>query len=391
MRITIVSPFDPAPPPGEAAGGAHVGGVERVLLRLAHEVAARGHDATLLCSTEGRASTSWEGRLRVVRVPRRGTVLRAPVAGLARHVPRETDLVHVPATYPFTTPAILRAARRRGIPAVLDFHFEPDPGTRFGRAAAAAYRHWGPRSYPLASLALVRSRAYAAQAPSLARVPPERLRVLPNGVDAKQFQPHGPRRAGSYVLVVGRLVPYKGVEVLIRAMAKLRGAPPLTIVGDGPLRPQLEGLALRMGVQAAFLGRVPDEELPALYRGAALTVLPSVNRQEAFGIALVESMACGTPVVASDLPGVAEVARLGGLLARPGDADALALALVQALQPGAVPRGEPLAERVKARYAWPALGDALLSYYAEALGAVPSTLQAPEVRPRARAGRHPVL
>jgi glycosyltransferase involved in cell wall biosynthesis len=387
LRLCLVSPYDPSPPPGADPRGAHVGGVERTLLRLAEEVAARGHEVTLLSSSEA-PGVAWEDGLRHVRLPRRGTALRAPLAAFARHLPHEAELVHVPATYPFTTGPVLRAAAGRRKAAVLDFHFEPDPGTPVGRLAGRAFRLAGPRAYARATLALVRSVAYARSAPSLRAVPASRWRVVPNGVDARRFQPHGKAAPGAYVLFVGRLVPYKGVEVLLSALSQLHPAPPLVVAGDGPLRARLESQAARLGVEATFLGRVPDRALPPLYRGARLTVLPSVNRQEAFGICLIESMACGTPVVASRLPGVAEVASLGGVLAPPGDAHALARAVLRGLEMEALPRGPPLARAVAAAYDWPVVTERLLDAYRDALG---EGEQAREVLAPAHPRRHAVL
>jgi glycosyltransferase involved in cell wall biosynthesis len=390
MHVTIVSPYDPAPRSAED-GLAYVGGVERVLHRQAQELAARGHEVTLVC-TSGRArGEAVEGGVRVRRVPRRATLWRAPVADLGKHIPRDTELVHVPATYPFTTPRVLRFAARAGIPALLDFHFEPDPGTTVGRAAASAYRHVGPPSYPLARLALVRSLSYALSAPSLQGVPMARWRVLPNGVDAARFRPEGPAEPACDVLVVGRLVPYKGVSVLLQAAARMRPGPSIIVAGEGPLRGRLEAQARQLGVNARFLGRVPEEDLPSLYRGAKLTVLPSVNRQEAFGCALVESMACGTPVVASRLPGVEEVAIQGGLLAEPGDPASLAAALREGLQPGRLVRGPALAGRAVERFAWPVIASQLIDVYAEMLGQRAPPAPRPEVVAAARARRQPLL
>lgn len=390
MHVTIVSPYDPTPPPPDEARLAFVGGVERVLLRQAREVAARGHQVTLLCTTSGAPRESDEHGVRVVRVRRRATLLRAPVAELAKHLPRDADLVQVPGTYPFTTPGVLRAAARRDLPCILDFHFEPDPGTAHGRAAARAYRLIGPPSYRQARLVMVRSLGYGLSAPSLRNVPLSRWRVVPNGVDAAAFTPEGPAEP-SDILVVGRLVPYKGVGVLLHAASMVPDLPRVTVVGDGPLRPRLEALARKLGVRARFLGRAPEDGLAALYRGAKLTVLPSINRQEAFGCALVESMACGTPVVASRLPGVEEVAAQGGLLAEPGDARSLAKALRLGLEPGRLARGAVLAEKVAARYAWSRVADELLEVYAEALGDRPARAPHAEVVAAARARGHPLL
>lgn len=367
MRITLVSPYDPDPPAGEDGNG-FVGGVERVFAEVSRRLAVRGHETTVVCSSDEPGEDD-RGGLRTIRVRRNGTILRAPVAPLAARIPDDADLVHVAATYPFTTPAALRRARDLGVPGILDFHFEPDPGHPVGRAAAAVYRRVGPPTYRLAHTALVRSYAYGRSAPSLAHVPEERWRVVPNGIDTRRFTPHGRAAGDGHVLAVGRLVPYKGVEVLVRALARHPVDRTLLVVGSGPLRTRLEDLARRLGVDARFLGRVAEEDLPTLYRGAALTVLPSVNRQEAFGITLLESMACGTPVVASALPGVADVARLGGLVATPGDPDDLARRIHEALASPDLPRGAALARRVGARYSWDAVTDRLESVYREVLGA----------------------
>jgi glycosyltransferase involved in cell wall biosynthesis len=389
MRITLVSPFDPQPP--EHAGRkAQVGGVERVFAEVSRRLAARGHEVTLVCSSAGPSGRSVEQGVHVVRQRRLLTVWRAPVATLTRNLPYTADIIHVAATYPFTTPAVLRKARRLGIAGVLDFHFEPHLESALGRAAADAYRRAAAPAYAQADAVLVRSLAYAEGAPSLSSVARDRLQVVPNGFDPQRFRPTGPRRRGDYLLFVGRLVPYKGLEVLLRALAKARITAPLLVVGDGPLLPQLRQQARRLGLDAHFLGHVPDQELPALYRGARLTLLPSINRQEAFGIALVESMACGTPVVASALPGVEEVARVGGLVAPPGDVDALAAQIKAALEPGRLVNGPALAAKVGALYSWDAVTDRLLEVYGQVLARRRARAE-PEVMASAHPGRHPVL
>lgn len=366
MRIALVSPFDPNPPVVHE-GRAHVGGVERVFQQFSRALAQRGHEVTLVCSTDGPDGTAQEDGVRVVRERRRGVLMRTPMASLTRSLPRDVDLVHVAATYPFTTPFVLLRARRLGLPAVLDFHFEPSPGGAIGAAVAGLYRQLGPRTYPLAQAVLVRSRAYARSARSLAAVPETLWHVVPNGVDTQRFRPRGRAPPGDHLLFVGRLVPYKGLEVLLRALAILRPGLPLHIAGEGPLRERLETRAKELGVDVLFLGRVDDEDLPDLYRRARLTLLPSVNHQEAFGMVLVESMACGTPVVASALPGVEEVALHGGLVAPPGDAAALAETIRRALEPGALPRGAALAGPVRRAFSWDAVTDRLEEAYARVL------------------------
>jgi lipopolysaccharide/colanic/teichoic acid biosynthesis glycosyltransferase len=167
----------------------------------------------------------------------------------------------------------------------------------------------------------------------------ERCEVIPFGLDVRPSAAAGPPAAvarvraawdGPVALFVGRLVPYKGVEVLLRALASADVA--AVIVGDGPLRASLEAQARALGVssRAFFLGSAGDESLSAWYSACDFLVLPSVTRAEAFGLVQVEAMAHGKPVISTRLPtGVPWVNLDGvtGVTVEPADAGALAAAL----------------------------------------------------------------
>jgi len=172
----------------------------------------------------------------------------------------------------------------------------------------------------------------------------DRCTVIPYGVDLRSFELTETeaveverRRATAgegMVLFVGVLRPYKGVDVLLKAMARVRAR--LIVVGRGPNRLELSGLAARLGIsgRVLFLGEVSDSERRILLHACDVFVLPSIDNREAFGIAQLEAMACGRPVIASDLPtGVRFVNKnqMTGLLVPPGDSDALAAALQRLL------------------------------------------------------------
>jgi rhamnosyl/mannosyltransferase len=134
------------------------------------------------------------------------------------------------------------------------------------------------------------------------------------------------------ILFAGRMVPYKGVGVLLRAMVGLDVT--AVLVGDGPSRAGWTALAreLQLTDRVRFVGEVGHEELAALYHACHIFVLPSVTRAEAFGYVQLEAMACGKPVVSTRLPsGVPWVNRHGetGLTVPPGDVDALRRALAE--------------------------------------------------------------
>jgi glycosyltransferase involved in cell wall biosynthesis len=131
-------------------------------------------------------------------------------------------------------------------------------------------------------------------------------------------------------LFVGRMVPYKGVDVLLRALKRVDAR--AILVGGGPLKATWEALAAELGVaeRVQFVGEVDQPTLSALYRACDVFVLPSVTRAEAFGMVQLEAMACGKPVISTLLPsGVPWVNQHGetGLVVPPSDVDALALAL----------------------------------------------------------------
>jgi glycosyltransferase involved in cell wall biosynthesis len=167
--------------------------------------------------------------------------------------------------------------------------------------------------------------------------------VIPFGIELERFEltPTIARRAmdirAQYagkplVLFVGRLVPYKGVSVLIDAMRSVDAT--AIIVGGGPLQAVLRAQAHDTNVadRLVFAGEVSDEELMALMHACDMFVLPSVTRAEAFGMVQLEAMACGKPVISTDLPsGVPWVNQHGstGLVVPPGDATALRDAIVR--------------------------------------------------------------
>lgn len=160
--------------------------------------------------------------------------------------------------------------------------------------------------------------------------------VPPQGVDLEVFYPRrrpaAPGGAPFTVAYVGRLVPEKGVDLLIDALAETEAACHLVLIGGGPCRPALEAQVGRRGLEerVRFAGAMSPMELAENLRRADALVLPSRSTpvwKEQFGRALVEAMACGLPVVGSDSGAIPEVVGDAGLIFPEGDASALAACL----------------------------------------------------------------
>lgn len=206
---------------------------------------------------------------------------------------------------------------------------------------------------------------------------PARLVTLRNGVDLDLFTPGDRLRQrarlechGPTILSVGNLVATKGHDLVVRALAELEGIE-LRIIGDGPERARLERLAaeLRVADRVRFLPRQSQAAMVEHYGAADLLVLAS--SREGLPNVLLESLACGTPVVASAAGALCEVVRDagGGVLVPPGDAEALAKAIAGLLeQPELRARlGGRARERVVARFAWPRIARATVDVYREVL------------------------
>lgn len=204
-------------------------------------------------------------------------------------------------------------------------------------------------------------------------VPSSKVRVLRNGVDLAQFHPADRDAArarlgltGPTLLSVGWLIDRKGHDLIIRALPALPGVT-LLIAGTGPLRQALEDLAQSLGVQdrVRFLGQVPHRELTGVYTAADALVLAS--SREGWANVLLESMACGTPVVASNVWGTSEAvtAPAAGVLMEDRTPEALAAA-VKCLF--AAPPDRADTRRYAEQFSWDATTQGQLDLFHEILG-----------------------
>jgi len=291
------------------------------------------------------------------------------------------------------------AAARPRIPLVVWFHSE------------VIRPRWRYRLFyqPFLDFALRRASRIVVASPPMTDVPAlaayrDKCVVVPFGLRLDRYaitpavaaSMESIRRAAPrpILLFVGRLVPYKGVDVLLRAMSGLDAD--LMLVGDGPLRGSLQDLAAELGVadRVHFLGEVGDESLLAWYHACDALVLPSVTRQEAFGMVQLEAMLCGHPVVSTDLgTGVAWVNQheRTGLVVPPGDATALHDALHRLLTDGELRHqlGRTAGARVREQFTDDRMCADTLRVYREAIAADAvrrgASLDAPDSPMRGRA------
>ena len=191
---------------------------------------------------------------------------------------------------------------------------------------------------------------------------PSRIAVIRNGVELDGLRPAAARFPDPTVVYLGRLKRYKRIDLVLRAVARLRGRGTnvrTIVAGKGNARAHLEDTARRLGIADSvhFAGFVPDEGKHELLSRSWVHALTSPK--EGWGITSIEASACGTPTVASDSPGLRETVRHGetGLLVPHGDVEAIATALEETLEPGNRDRMGRAARNMAQRYSWEGVTD----------------------------------
>jgi phosphatidylinositol alpha-mannosyltransferase len=360
MRILLACPYAWDAP----------GGVQVHVRQLALRLRVLGH-AVLVVAPSGTPAEESFVRVagRPIRVPFNESI--APIGPtpraftVTRDALRELrpDVVHV--HEPFVPGPSMFAALSVRAPVVATFHAYAERSRLAAAAAPVLRRIW--------SRLAVRIAVSEAAAEFAARPMGQAgLRIVPNGADVELFASAQPAELpeGRRILFVNRLDRRKGFRVMVEAFRRLASERPdvvLIVAGDGPERPALRDVPIETRSRVVMLGNVPHEELPPYHAAAEVFSAPATGR-ESFGIVLVEAMAAGLPVVASDIAGYREVVRNGveGILVSPGEPGALAEAIAGVLDDHDAAKRFGVAGRERAgRYSWDAVAGEIEEIYRE--------------------------
>ncbi len=379
MRIALVSEHAN---PLAAIGGADSGGQNVHVAALALALAERGHEVTV------HTRRTAPDQPRVVDMGRGVTVDHVP-AGPPAPIPKDELPPYMPAFadhlarlwsarppdvahahFWMSGLAALAAAEPLGVPVVQTFHALGTVKRRWQGAAdtsppdrIAVERDVGLRAAAVLATCTDEVRELRAMG-----VPEDQVTVVPCGVDLELFTPEGPAAARDgrpRVLCVGRMVPRKGYDTVIRALRDVPGAE-LVIAGDEPAeveRLREVAAACRLEDRVRLVGGVAHGDVPALMRSA--DVLVTVPWYEPFGMVPLEALACGVPVIASAVGGHLDTVAGCGVLVPPRRPLALADALRDLLaRPGLrAALGEAGARRARTRYGWPEVAARTESVY----------------------------
>lgn len=369
MKIGLVTPYD----------FAHAGGVREHIRCLDLCLRDMGHDVRILAPStadgDGHESNVINVSGAVLPLPISGSVARISLSPVVyrrvRSILRaeQFDVVHIhePLT-PVLPLAVLRHSRAVNVGT---FHAY--------RESNAGYHVAKPVLEPFFGRLDGRIAVSAAAREMVAAYFPGHYTIIPNGIEYDRFGDGNVQPLEQYddgrlnILFVGRLEERKGFDYLIRAFPRVKGAVPgvrLLVVGayDKDDKADYVRFARKNGLhEIRFVGHVTADDIPRYYRTADVFCAPSTGF-ESFGVVLLEAMAAGTPIVASDIMGYRDVMTDGqeGLLVTPADQDALADALIGLLQSEDDRRRMGAAGRTTASaYAWGSVSRRLVDFYEE--------------------------
>ncbi len=375
MRVTMVNKYYPP----------HLGGVEFHLRDLAEGlvVNAGAHVRALVCNGDGQRVEETVNGVDVVRLPRATEFSSTPISWqFAKALKAEAartpapDVLHFHFPYPWGELALLQA--RPDVPTVVTYHSD----IVRQKAALAGYKPFLERFLDRVDL-IIASSPNMIEHSTFLSARADKCRHVDFGLHVERIAQdeaaeqrartlraeHPGRRI---VLFVGRLVYYKGADVLVRAMEHVDAD--LVMIGRGPLEPELREIAVArgMGERVRFLAPVDDAELAAWYRAADVFALPSVARSEAFGLVQIEAHAAGTPVVSTDLTTGVPYANLDGvtgLTVPVGSVERLGEALRRILGDDELRArlGEQAQERALRDFTIPRMVENTLAVYREAI------------------------
>jgi rhamnosyl/mannosyltransferase len=321
------------------------GGIENYTYILAREAKKLGNEVYVIVSNTSKkfVHERIEG-IEVFRLPRifysLHTPFTTPFICLIGKIDPDIIHLHVPNPW-FEFNLFLFCILNRKAKTIVTYHSDViwySPFHFFGEVFRRFYL------FPLLKFSkrIIATSQNYVEGSSILRKFRNKVDVIPLGVDIRKFRPLRVKRPKKKLLLfLGRLFPYKGLEYLLQAIkivSEKRKDFILYIVGEGKLRKKLEGMAKNLKIEnfVKFTGKVSDEQAIKYYNLCDIFILPSIHKSEAFGISQLEAMACGKPVISTNLKGSAvpwiNQHMKTGLVVEPKNSNALAEAILYLLE-----------------------------------------------------------
>jgi glycosyltransferase involved in cell wall biosynthesis len=344
----------------------YTGGVENYVYYLSRELVKLGHEVTVVCANEPKTK-NYEV-IEGVKIKRLYYPFKIANTNITPKLPYELlngefDVMHTHLPTPWSADWSALISKIRGKPLVLTYH-----NNIFGSSVASHLANLYRKTIMKfvlgkADTIIVTNKKQLKFSPFLGDYI-EKIKIIPPGVDTQKFKPTKIEKEENslfFLSVLDMFHEYKGLNYLLEALKIVKKEikdVKLTVGGEGELTDYYKSLSHQLGLQnnVDFIGYVPDSELVKQYNRSELFVLPSYSaEQEGFGIVLLEAMACGLPVVTTDIAGVSEEIekRYAGAVIRPANTAELARAITMFLHnERLIRKSGRVARELAKKYGW---------------------------------------
>ena len=366
----------------------HFGGTEKYVKDLSVEMISRGHEVTIITNNVPKSANAPKQEvmdgIKVIRLDAFNLIYLPVSFQFKKSMLDGFDIVHTHSPA-FGFSRAVAWSKKIKIPHVMTYHCDTTVSEKMLgikmpkfviRIVEELTNIYGRAVLPKADAVITTTESYASTSPVAKSIP---HLAIPIGIHFELFDESRKKqgiseatRDNKKVLFLGRLAANKGIDYLVRAIPLILKEVPdakFVICGEGEEKPQVEAFIDKVGVRdhIEFKGKVNLNEMVELYSNCAVFVFPSINRLEAFGIVQLESMACYTPVIASNIPGVNNVMEVGssGMLVEPRDVNGIAAAVIKILKDPELAKkmGRRGRELVETKYNWKTIGDQIEKLY----------------------------
>ena len=359
-----------------------VGGVENYVYNLSKELVKKGHKVTVICANE--PNTKRKETINGIDVKRLPYIGKIANTNITPTLPLELfkedfDIIHTHLPTPWSADWSTIFAKLKSKPLVLTYHND---------IVSKGLTSYIAKFYNLTSLKMVlelsdkiviTQSSYLNRSPYLSKYR-DKIEVIPVGVDTEKFKPLNIQEYENtlfFLSILDKFHEYKGLEYLLKALKIVKDEiknVKLIVGGEGDLKSYYQEIANSLGLEnnVRFVGFIPDSKIVEYYNRCSAFVLPSYSSdQEGFGIVLLEALACGKPVITTEIVGVSKDVQEfnAGVVVKPRDVDSLANAIVEILQDEDLRRkmGEN-GRKVDEKYSWHNIAGIMEKIYTELVG-----------------------
>ena len=319
-----------------------VGGVEKYVLDLSKELVKNGNQVKVICANEPKSDiTSFEG-IKIERLKYIGKIANTNIClGLKSKLKKEEfDIIHTHIPTPWSSDISARVALKKNKPLILTYHNDLVKNG-FARIIANLYNNTFLRLLlKMADKIIITQPKYLDYSKYLKKYE-DKVVVLPNAVDISKFKKINVKKEKNslfFLSVLDEFHRYKGLDYLLESIKEVKKKIPsikLYIAGKGKLLEEYKQLSINLGIdkKIIFLGYVSDEDLIKYYNQCEVFILPSIDHNEGFGIVLLEALACKTPVITTDIVGIADEIKDNncGIIVEPKNSTQLSESIIELL------------------------------------------------------------